>query len=106
MIHTNHSFMNSLSMRRKLDEVRKTVCHKAINLICSCITRELESVLKLYNRELYSTIDAYKIQRLSLYTQRKSPNRGMPSFPRLGVSSVKLVLISFFKCHLNYAWLL
>ena len=60
MISTNHSFTKSLSMRRKLDEVKKTICHKAINLICSCITRELESVLKLYNRELCSTIDRYK----------------------------------------------
>jgi hypothetical protein len=62
------SIMNSLSMRRKLDGVRKIVCHKARYLIYRCITSKLEYQSKLYSRELSSTIDAYKIQRLSLYT--------------------------------------
>jgi hypothetical protein len=39
--------------------------------------------LKFYHREPRSTIDPYKIQRLSLYTQRKSPNIGVLSYPGL-----------------------
>ena len=31
----------------------------------------------------------YKLQRLSLYTQRKLPHRGMLSHPRLGVTSLQ-----------------
>ena len=57
--------------------------------------------LKIYNRELCSTIDAYKIQKLSLYTQENSPHRGMHDYSKTGVSSVKIVLMSSFKGHLN-----
>jgi hypothetical protein len=38
----------------------KTVCHKTRNLKYKCIPRKLEYLLKLYSRELCSTIDRYK----------------------------------------------
>ena len=105
MIRTNHSFMSSLSMRRKLDEVRKTVCHKARNLICSCITRELESVLKLYNRELCSTIDHYKMAKTPTYTLSfLSPSRGISKLSMDGVTSIKSILHCFVIRYLNSAW--
>ena len=52
--------MNSLRMRQKLDGVRKTVCHKTRYLIYRCISNKLEYMLKLYSREIFSTIDRYK----------------------------------------------
>ena len=39
---------------------RKTVCHKTRNLKHRCITQKPEWLLKLYSRELRSTIDRYK----------------------------------------------
>jgi hypothetical protein len=39
---------------------KKTVCHKPRNLKHRGITRKPEYLLKLYSRELSSTIDRYK----------------------------------------------
>jgi hypothetical protein len=50
----------SSSVRRKKDEKRKTVCYKPRNLKHRGITRKPEYLLKLYSRELSSTIDRYK----------------------------------------------
>jgi hypothetical protein len=47
-------------IRRKQRWSRKTVCHKTRNLKHRCITPELEWSLKLYSRELHSTIDGYQ----------------------------------------------
>jgi hypothetical protein len=47
-----------------------------------------------------------KIEKLSIYTQKNLPNRGVLEPPRRGVFSVKPRHKSFVRCHLNLAWLL
>ena len=47
-------------MRRKHRRSKKIVCHKTRNLRYRCTTRKLKWLLKLYSRELRSTIDRYK----------------------------------------------
>jgi hypothetical protein len=80
--------------------------HKARSLKCQYITRATSASSKLYNRELAQPSILSKIQKLSTYTQKNSPNRGVLGPPRRGVPSVKLGRKYFVRRHLNCAWLL
>ena len=93
-------------MRQKLDGVRKNVCHKTRYLIYRCITHKLEYQLKLYSRELCSTIDPLQNTKTESIYSENLPNSGVLSHLRLGVLSVEFKQISFVRRHLNCAWLL
>ena len=92
-------------MRRKLDGVRKTVCHKTRYLIYRCISNKLEYLLKLYSRELYSTIHHYKMAKMPTYTPPLlSPSRGISELSMDGVTSIKSGLYCSVIRYLNSAW--
>ena len=92
MIHTNHSFMNSPGMRRKFRWIKNTVCYKIRNLIYRCMTRKLECLLKLYNRELCSTIDRYQNGE-NAYIYSKQPQQQKQDAALKNIASACLLTV-------------
>ena len=85
--------------------MKETGIHKARSLKSSYITRDNSASLKLHNRELYSTIDPYKMEKMPTYTLPfLSPSRGISELSMDGVASIKSGLHCSVIRYLNLAW--
>jgi hypothetical protein len=87
-------------MRRKHRRSKKTVCHKTRNLRYRCTTQKLEWLLKLYSRELCSTIDRYKNgENAYIYSkQQQQKNRDVALKLCICMASDNLHLQSLNEC--------
>jgi hypothetical protein len=80
--------------------------HKARSLKSSYITRDNSASLKLYNRELCSTIDDYKMEKMPTYIPPfLSSSGGISKLSKGDVSSIKSFLCSPVIRLFNSAWL-
>jgi hypothetical protein len=64
--------------------MKETDIHKARSLKSSYITRDNSASLKLYNRELCSTIPRYKMEKMPTYTSPfLSPSGGVSKLSKV-----------------------